>query len=290
MAVQIQIRRGTAAQWTSANPVLAIGELGVETDTNQLKIGNGTAVWSALPYGGIAGPTGPTGAIGPSTGYGFNFVTTTTDADPGAGNFRFNSAVAASVTQLFIDNNDTLNINRTSWFNTFDDSTSTLKGQLVINYSNGSIATWSVTGAVTAASGYYKIPVAIISGSPPLIGLGANIMFVRTGDRGTNFSDVGFNRQTANYTLTLADVNQVVEMNVAASNTLTVPPESSVAFPIGTTIGGAQYGAGQTTLVAGSGVTLRSRGGALKSAGQYARWQVEKVAADEWYVSGDLVT
>ena len=50
MAVIIQIRRGTAAEWTSANPVLAHGEMGVETDTLKVKIGNGSTVWVSLPY------------------------------------------------------------------------------------------------------------------------------------------------------------------------------------------------------------------------------------------------
>lgn len=50
MASQIKLRRGTAAQWTSANPVLAQGEVGFETDTNKLKIGNGSSTWSALNY------------------------------------------------------------------------------------------------------------------------------------------------------------------------------------------------------------------------------------------------
>ena len=45
-----QVRRGTAANWTAVNPILASGEAGYETDTGQLKYGNGTAVWSALPY------------------------------------------------------------------------------------------------------------------------------------------------------------------------------------------------------------------------------------------------
>lgn len=110
-----------------------------------------------------------------------------------------------------------------------------------------------------------------------------------TGPTGASFGDVQFNRRTANYTLTITDVNKIIEMNIPGNNTLTVPPASSVAFPIGTTIGAAQYGVGQTTLTAGSGVTLRSRGGALRSAGQYARWKIEKVSANEWYVSGDLV-
>jgi hypothetical protein len=48
--VRIQVRRGTASQWTSTNPILAAGEMGVETDTNKFKFGNGTATWSALSY------------------------------------------------------------------------------------------------------------------------------------------------------------------------------------------------------------------------------------------------
>lgn len=60
MANRIQLRRGTAAQWTTANPVLAQGEPGIESDTGKQKFGNGVAVWSALPYASV-GPMGPTG-------------------------------------------------------------------------------------------------------------------------------------------------------------------------------------------------------------------------------------
>jgi hypothetical protein len=48
--VRIQVRRGTASQWTSANPTLAAGELGVESDTNLFKFGNGSTAWTALAY------------------------------------------------------------------------------------------------------------------------------------------------------------------------------------------------------------------------------------------------
>lgn len=50
MADIIQIRRDTAANWTSANPVLAQGELGVETDTDKIKIGDGSTAWTSLGY------------------------------------------------------------------------------------------------------------------------------------------------------------------------------------------------------------------------------------------------
>lgn len=46
----IRLRRGNAATWTSTNPVLALGEAGVETDTYKLKIGDGVSLWNALPY------------------------------------------------------------------------------------------------------------------------------------------------------------------------------------------------------------------------------------------------
>jgi hypothetical protein len=50
MAQQIQLRNGTAAQWASANPTLAVGELGVETDTNKFKVGTGSTAWNSLSY------------------------------------------------------------------------------------------------------------------------------------------------------------------------------------------------------------------------------------------------
>ena len=46
----MQQRRGTAAQWTAADPILAAGEIGFETDTGKFKIGNGSSIWSALSY------------------------------------------------------------------------------------------------------------------------------------------------------------------------------------------------------------------------------------------------
>jgi hypothetical protein len=71
VVTQIQIRRGTAAQWTSANPTLASGEWGFETDTNKGKIGNGATAWNSLAYilgvGDIDGVTAGTGLTGGGT-------------------------------------------------------------------------------------------------------------------------------------------------------------------------------------------------------------------------------
>lgn len=58
MSVQIQLRRGTALQWSTINPILAQGEMALELDSHQFKIGNGVDHWNDLPYGGIAGASG----------------------------------------------------------------------------------------------------------------------------------------------------------------------------------------------------------------------------------------
>lgn len=68
MALQIQFRRGTYAEWNSANPVLASGEFALQTDASSgvaagsFKVGDGSTVWNSLPYGGLQGPQGLTAA------------------------------------------------------------------------------------------------------------------------------------------------------------------------------------------------------------------------------------
>jgi len=60
----IQFRRQTAAQWTAANVVLAQGELGLELDTKNFKMGDGVTAWTALAYGGMSSPNGTTANVG----------------------------------------------------------------------------------------------------------------------------------------------------------------------------------------------------------------------------------
>jgi hypothetical protein len=70
VVTQVQVRRGTASQWTSANPTLASGEWGFETDTGKVKIGNGSTAWTSLGYtgaGDIEGVTASTGLTGGGT-------------------------------------------------------------------------------------------------------------------------------------------------------------------------------------------------------------------------------
>jgi len=71
MPAVIQVKRGTASSWTSANTVLAAGEIGFETDTKKMKVGDGSTAWNSLSYtvtdGDISGVTAGTGLSGGGT-------------------------------------------------------------------------------------------------------------------------------------------------------------------------------------------------------------------------------
>lgn len=89
------------------------------------------------------------------------------------------------------------------------------------------------------------------------------------------------------YTLVLADATKFVTMSNAAASTLVIPPSSSVDFPLGTQIEGAQLGAGQVTLTEGSGVTIVASPG-KKIAAQYGVFSVLKIDTDTWLAYGRL--
>lgn len=127
----------------------------------------------------------PRGAI---SAIGFNFDTSTTDADPGAGDVRFNNATPASVTAIYFDNVDRDGNTVTTWLDSFDDSTSTLKGYLVITPAATQSAKliYSVSGSVVDGTGYRKVTVASVAGTTlPSSGAHLGFEFIRTGDSGT---------------------------------------------------------------------------------------------------------
>lgn len=100
-----------------------------------------------------------------------------------------------------------------------------------------------------------------------------------------------FNAQTGTtYTLVLTDAAKLVTLTNAASITLTVPLNSSVAFPTGTQILLYQGGAGQVTVAGAVGVTLRAQASQTKMVGQYAVAGLVKVGTDEWVLFGNTST
>jgi hypothetical protein len=185
VVTQIQVRRGTAAQWTSANTTLASGEFGFETDTGKVKIGNGSTAWVSLGYLGAGTVTSITAGTGLTGGT----ITST-------GTIAIDTTVTATVNQTI-------------------------------------------------------------------------------------------NAQNASYTLVLADNGKLVEVNNGSANTLTVPLNSSEAFPTGATITILQTGAGQTTITPTGGVTINGTPG-LKLRAQWSSATLIKRATDTWVAIGDL--
>ena len=97
------------------------------------------------------------------------------------------------------------------------------------------------------------------------------------------------NAQTGTtYTLVATDAGKLVTLNNGSAITLTVPQDSDATIAVGTYIDLYQLGAGQVTVAAGTGATLRTSGLTAKARAQYARLGVQKVAADTWSLFGDL--
>lgn len=89
------------------------------------------------------------------------------------------------------------------------------------------------------------------------------------------------------YTFVLTDATRLTEANSASAQTYTVPPNSSVAFPIGTILEVYRHGSGTLTIAAGAGVTIRTPS-SLTARAQYSTIVLRKRATDEWVASGDL--
>lgn len=96
---------------------------------------------------------------GTESGFKWVFDSSTTDADPGTGEFRLNNATLASVTEAYIDNVDAAANTVSAWLDTFDDSTSATKGTVKFQQVDDPtvFAMYSVTGSVTDGTGYRKI-------------------------------------------------------------------------------------------------------------------------------------
>jgi hypothetical protein len=109
-----------------------------------------------------------------------------------------------------------------------------------------------------------------------------------TGPTGPAFFNLVGATYTANRILGAADAGSLVRMNLGVANTITIAPDITYNFPIGTQIVIVQFGAGQTTFVAGSGVTIRSEGNKLITKAQYATASLIKLAADTWLLAGNL--
>jgi hypothetical protein len=104
--------------------------------------------------------------------------------------------------------------------------------------------------------------------------------------------NLGINTQTGTtYTTVLDDNGKLVTLSNASALTLTIPPNSSVAYPVGAQLNLAQLGVGQVTFAGGSGVTIVSTGAtasAPKLRAQYSTATAVQTSTDNWLVMGDI--
>jgi hypothetical protein len=160
VVTQIQIRRGTAAQWTSTNPTLAAGEFGYETDTGKAKIGNGSSAWIILSYA-ISGAAGTVTSITAGTGLSGGTITST-------GTIAIDTATTADLTTAQTLTNKTL---------------TDPKINLAINAQTGTTYTFVLTdnGKVVTASNASAITITIPPISSVAYATGAQLNVIQKG-------------------------------------------------------------------------------------------------------------
>ena len=253
VVTQIQIRRGTAAQWTSSNPTLASGEQGFETDTNKMKIGNGSTAWNSLSYA-ITGAVGTVTSFTAGTGLSGGTITST-------GTIAIDSTVATLTGSQTLTNK-------------------TLTAPVISTISNtGTLTLPTTTGTVALTSDITVTPTSTTTFTNKTLT-----------DAKVNLA---FDAETASYTAVLANNSQVVTMDNASANTFSIPTNASAAFPIGTQITVLQIGAGQTTIqaVTSGTTTIQSTGAAPAAPKLRVRYSAAtclKAGTDLWYVFGDI--
>lgn len=95
---------------------------------------------------------------------------------------------------------------------------------------------------------------------------------------------------TSNKTIGLSDNGTVQKCTSSSATTIMIPPDSTTDFPDGSEIVFSQYGAGQVILAEGSGVTINSIDGNLRSNGQYSGMTIKKIGTDQWWLVGNITT
>jgi len=253
MTTRILLRGGTAAEWTSENPTLHAREVGVETDTGYIKVGDGVTAWTSLLYSTVAVSA---------------FMKTVLDDT---------TAAAARTTLGLAIGTDVQG---------YDVELAALAGLTsaanAVPYFTGSGTAAVLTPAASSVVGR--------KASGDLAAMtGAETAAVLAGEVFKQTQEV--NAQTGTtYTLVAGDAGKLVTLSNGSAITLTLPQDSDATIAIGTYVDLLQLGAGQVTVAAGSGATLRTGGLTAKARAQYSSLGVQKISANTWRLFGDLAT
>lgn len=262
----IQNRRGTEAQWTTANPVLAAGELGYETDTNRFKIGNGSQNWNSLSYtSGVQGVQGLLGPQGVQGVIGLQGI---------QGNIGVQGNLGPQGVQGLFGPQGIQGVQG-------------IPGPQGLTGSVGSLGSQGIQG-VQGTQGF--------NGPQGLQGL--NGLFAAQGVQGlqgaqgtSGVPDVPNTSITisgSSYNLSLVDKDKMLEVGTTDSfGNVFVPTNSSVPFSIGTQINLVQTSANPIYITNDTGVTVSSASGnRLRT--QWSTATLYKRGTNSWLLFGDL--
>lgn len=176
-------------------------------------------------------------------------------------------------------------------------------GRALLNLANAAAADW-VPNALfdantTLVAHADNTPVAVAISANQVVGRGnsGNIKGLTAAETAAIVSTEvftqgqAFNAQTGTtYTLVAGDAGKNITLNNASAITLTLPQDSDATIAIGTYVDITQLGAGQVTVVAGTGATLRKSGLTAKARAQYSRLGAQKISANTWSLFGDLAS
>lgn len=313
MATRIQLRRDTVDNWEANDPILEPGELAISTDLNKIKIGNGSA-WSAIGYfdadkaplnsPALTGtPTAPTATVSTNTTQIATTEFVLNQANDVDLTTTMNGPTAlAGISELY-SRADHVHPHDTSKAPLHDPTFTGVPAAPTASIDTNT--TQIATTAFVIGQGYAKssdisstyatIDSPALTGTPtaPTAVSGTNTTQIATtafvnGEVEILKTTVDIIEQISSHILELSDAGMVIEINDSLENTITVPAESSVNFPVGSTVDVVQFGTGQTTFVADVGVTIRSAGSKLKLTSQYSGATLYKRGADDWVLIGDL--
>ena len=273
LASAVTDETGSGALVFANSPTLTTPNLGTPS---ALTLTNATG----LPVSGIVASTSASVGVGTIE---LGHATDTTIARVSAGRISVEGVNVVTASSTDTLTNKTLTSAVTTGGVTYNGSTT---GSTVLQASasaSGTITLPAVTGTVVTTGDTGTVTSTMIADGTIV---NADISSTAAIDLG-KLADVSTNAQTASYTLVIGDKNKIVEMNVASANNLTVPLNSSVAFPVGSQINVLQTGAGQTTVVATGGVTINGTPG-LKLRAQWSYATLVKRATDTWVLVGDI--
>lgn len=271
MQQTVMVFASAAARTTALSGVLAEGMISYRTDSKVLEIYNGTS-WVDFS-GDITGIT--TAANSGLSGGATSGTVTLTLATTAKGDLLVGTGSGTAAVLPIGTTNQTIIV----------DSTTTTG----FKYASSAQSTLTAKGDILTASAA-NTPARQAVGTDSYI-----LMADSTQTNGLNWvlgNPLALNAQTGtSYTFVLTDNYKLVTASNASAQTYTIPPNSSVAYPVGSVINVIQIGAGQVSFAQGAGVTIASTGAtatAPKLRVQYSAASAIKVATDTWYVVGDI--